>query len=334
LLSGVPANFGSMTESFDASLTRLRQARSNVVAVAPERVVGDPASAQQYLDTVLPAPPAVEAHARSSQSQQLASPAARLATAAAGQVPGLANDALAGKKVRIDLAPKAALAAVLALLTLGGGVAAAYAWTGVHSQRLPSTVIELADPVQGGASVGALPTPADALPTPADAPDATSPDEGSPAERAVAELVVHVAGAVVTPGIVTVPEGARVADALSLAGGATTDGEVDALNLARVLVDGEKIYVPKAGEVAPIDIALQSGSQLPAASSPVQQAQINLNTADANGLQQLPGVGPAIAERIIKWRQNNGEFRSVSELQEVKGIGPTIMANIAGLVTV
>lgn len=142
--------------------------------------------------------------------------------------------------------------------------------------------------------------------------------------------IVHVTGEVVAPGLYELPPGARVADAIAAAGGMTIQADEAALNLAAPAVDGTQIYVLALGEAAP------AGAPAPASGTGEGSGSglINLNTADAAALQELPGIGPALAQRIIDFRQTNGPFASVADLDAVSGIGPTILANIDGLATV
>jgi competence protein ComEA len=145
-------------------------------------------------------------------------------------------------------------------------------------------------------------------------------------------VVVHVVGRVERPGVVTLPAGARVADALEAAGGASGDANLAAVNLARAVVDGEQVYVPAPGEALPPATAPGEGgggggggrSAAPGGGP----ALVDLNAADAATLETLPGVGPVIAERIVAWREENGPFTSVDELAEVSGIGPAMLATI------
>jgi len=135
-----------------------------------------------------------------------------------------------------------------------------------------------------------------------------------------AEIVVHVAGKVKRPGIVTLKPGARVNDAIAAAGGMTGKVDDTAINLARALVDGEQVLVgdpPTAG-----------------AAKPGAQVKINLNSADATALETLPGVGPVTAEAIISWRTSNGPFRSAEDLLEVKGIGPATLSQLRDRISV
>ena len=134
-------------------------------------------------------------------------------------------------------------------------------------------------------------------------------------------VIVHVSGAVRSPGVYTLDATARVVDAVDAAGGVTADAELHLLNLAALVVDGQQIRVPVEGEtVAPI--------------APVGSGPVDLNRADAIGLQELPGVGPATAEAIVAHREENGPFRSVDDLLDVPGIGPAKLAAIADAVVV
>ncbi len=155
------------------------------------------------------------------------------------------------------------------------------------------------------------------------------PDDGASVVEARVVLV-HVAGAVANPGVVELAEGARVLDAVARAGGAADDAELTAVNLARVVVDGEQIVVPRVGEVP----ATAPGPSAGGAASSGAAGLVNLNVADATTLETLPGVGPAIAARIIAWRDENGPFRSVDELLAVSGIGEKTLDGFRELVTV
>lgn len=172
------------------------------------------------------------------------------------------------------------------------------------------------------------------VPSPPVAAAAPSPAPGGAGGTAApsASVVVHVVGRVDRPGVVRLPAGARVADALEAVGGASGDADLAAVNLARTVVDGEQVYVPAPGE-APRPAAAPeggddgggtSGQTAPGSGS----ERVDLNAADAATLESLPGVGPVIAERIVTWREENGPFTSVDELAEVSGVGPAILATI------
>lgn len=143
------------------------------------------------------------------------------------------------------------------------------------------------------------------------------------------QIFVHVLGAVKTPGVYQLSADSRVIDAITAAGGASEEAELASVNLARTLSDGEQLIVLRVGEDPPANSA--GGSGTGGAGSP---AKINLNQADSQQLQELPGVGPATAERIINWRQSNGNFASVDELIAVPGIGPKTLAEIREHATV
>ena len=139
----------------------------------------------------------------------------------------------------------------------------------------------------------------------------TAAIESAPAARM---LVVDVVGAVRSPGVVELPAGSRVMDAVSAAGG-LRKGAIAGVNLARPLVDGEQIVVGAAA------VAVGGG-------------KVNLNLASASDLEELPGIGPVLAERIVDYRESHGPFRSVAELDAVSGVGPAVLANLRELVSV
>jgi competence protein ComEA len=131
-----------------------------------------------------------------------------------------------------------------------------------------------------------------------------------------ATVTVHVAGAVTEAGVYDLPAGARVADAIDAAGGTVEGADTDAVNLARVVADGEQIRVPVAGEPS------------------VGDGLININTADAATLERLPGVGPVLAQRIVTHREDHGPFASVDGLDDVSGVGPSVLEQIRAAATV
>ena len=146
----------------------------------------------------------------------------------------------------------------------------------------------------------------------------------APAVSGNADLYVHVSGAVRTPGLYVLPAGARVVDAIAAAGGFAEGADRSAVNLARTLDDGEQLPVPREGERPP------AGAVAPAPAD----ALVDLNSADAAQLETLPRIGPALAERIIAWRDDNGGFTSVEDLLAVPGIGDTMLESLRDLVTV
>jgi competence protein ComEA len=162
--------------------------------------------------------------------------------------------------------------------------------------------------------------------TPTNSASASAGATPGTAPKPTDDLVIDVVGKVRKPGIVTVPKGSRVFDAIEAAGG--LKGKIDAgsVNLARVLTDGEQILIGTTPASVP-------GG--PAGAAPgAPPAKINLNTATAEQLDTLPGVGPVTAQAILSWREENGRFTSVDDLLDVKGIGDATLADLRNLVTV
>ncbi len=139
-----------------------------------------------------------------------------------------------------------------------------------------------------------------------------------------ANICVYVCGKVANPGVYMLEDGSRVVDAITVAGGATKEANLKAINLAQELSDGMMINVPdeNSPDLTNEQLMVQSGSKL------------NINTANAQQLQELPGIGPSLAERIIKYRQENGKFNSVEELLNISGIGEKKLEEIRELVDV
>jgi competence protein ComEA len=142
-----------------------------------------------------------------------------------------------------------------------------------------------------------------------------------------AALMVHVAGAVVEPGVYELAGNARVRDAIVAAGGPTDSADWNALNLAAAVSDGVRVYVPEIGEIVP---PTSGGAPAPAAD---ETSPVNVNVATATELESLPGVGPATATAIITERERNGPFLGVDDLDRVPGIGPAKLDAIRDLVT-
>jgi competence protein ComEA len=151
-----------------------------------------------------------------------------------------------------------------------------------------------------------------------------------------AKITVHISGAVAFPGVYQLDEGSRVNDAVVAAGGQNVDAAADSVNLARILSDGEHVHIPSQAEVEAGEHPAEYSSAQDAASSTAAPADalININSADAATLETLPGIGPAMAQRIISYRQTYGPFASIEELQLVSGIGEKRYADLKDKVCV
>ncbi len=159
----------------------------------------------------------------------------------------------------------------------------------------------------------------------------------SPTPRATATtamLIVDLRGAVAKPGVYTLPAGSRVQDVLSQAGGALSNAETRPLNLARKLNDGEQLYVPTIGEATPTTAPVAAPARSGAASVTIPSGKININTASVTELDALPGIGPAMGQRIIDYRNQNGSFETIEDLKKVRGIGDKSFEELKDLVTV
>jgi len=178
--------------------------------------------------------------------------------------------------------------------------------------------------------------------TPADGSGEALRLDPSPSPSVGPDVVVHVLGAVARAGVVTVRPGSRVSDAIERAGGAAQDADLARLNLARVVEDGERLYVPRAGEDeipealgpslggsaagsggAPAGAGSGGGASAGASSGGGDGSAgvVDLNAADQAALETLPGIGPALAGRILAWRDEHGRFSAVEDLLDVSGIG-------------
>ncbi|MDP9309466.1 MAG: ComEA family DNA-binding protein [Chloroflexota bacterium] len=159
---------------------------------------------------------------------------------------------------------------------------------------------------------------ASALPAPDVQPAAVSP-------TAAPEVAVDVIGAVQQPGVYYLPSKARVADVIAAAGGLAPTAARDQINLAAPIIDGTQIRVPHVGEAAEATVAAPSAEG---------NGLIDINTADAATLEALPGIGPATAQAIIDERIRNGSFKQIEDVQNVKGIGPSLFAQLKAHITV
>lgn len=149
------------------------------------------------------------------------------------------------------------------------------------------------------------------------------------------KIVIHITGQVKNPGLVYLDEGARIADAIKEAGGSTKDAALDKVNLAYILEDGQKIYIPNKNEkISEIQyIITDSGENVLKDTGKESNVKggikkVNINSANQEELETLPGVGPALAVRIIEYRNSNGKFEKIEDVQNVKGIGDSKFTNI------
>lgn len=150
------------------------------------------------------------------------------------------------------------------------------------------------------------------------APVATGPSASASVGERTDDVVVYVSGAVASPGVLTLPASSRVIDAITAAGGATPEADLESINLARILVDGEQIRVAVVGDSPPA--SPEAGT--------AAGACIRLATATEAELQTLPGIGPSLAQRIISYRATHPRLSTVEELDDVPGIGPSLIEKI------
>ena len=220
-----------------------------------------------------------------------------------------AGKLLEHKAVVVAMLVVIAMASGLAMATLGGES------DGVTFER-DATSVERADTGSAGAS------------------DDGDPSSDSKKAIAASEVYVDVDGAVVTPGVCRLREGARVAQAIDAAGGLTPEADVAGLNRASKVVDGQKIYVPHVGEQQTVDVVAGSGPGEASAGASVASDLVNINTANASELQTLSGIGPSMAQSIIDERTQNGPFTSIDDLMRVSGIGEKKFAKIKDCICV
>lgn len=153
-----------------------------------------------------------------------------------------------------------------------------------------------------------------------------------------APILIHVAGAVRQPGLYELPPKARVRDALQAAGGALPSADESALNLAALVEDGQKLLIPERSLAATTPAPNHSPTPGTSPGAPAAPANssgpIDLNTASVEELDSLPGIGPAMAARILAYRQEHGGFKTIEEIQEVSGIGPATFEKLKDLITI
>lgn len=153
------------------------------------------------------------------------------------------------------------------------------------------------------------------------------------------KIIVHITGEVKNTGILVLKEEARIADAIESAGGATEEADLNKINLAYTLKDGQKIYIPNKEDEENIayitegsgnNVSVENGDE----SEMKEKIKMNINTASQAELEELPGIGEAIASRIIEYREENGTFNKIEDLLNVKGIGDAKFAEIKEYVVV
>lgn len=161
-------------------------------------------------------------------------------------------------------------------------------------------------------------------------------DTNSIVEEEIPKIAIHIIGEVKNEGLIYLPEGSRVADAIQEAGGETKEADLSQVNLAYELQDGQKLYIPNKNEKIEVYIINENGNN-GVESEELEEGgkkKVNINTATQNELDELPGIGPAIAQRIIEYREENGNFQKIEDLQNVKGIGDAKYEEIKESVTV
>lgn len=167
--------------------------------------------------------------------------------------------------------------------------------------------------------------------------DGNDIDNTNQVTEEVVEIAVHITGEVKKQGLIYLKEGSRVADAIEKAGGETKNADLSQINLAYVLQDGQKIYVPNKNEKISQYITGNSGNNGTEENNNInskEDKKVNINTANQSELDSLPGIGPSIAQKIIDYREENGNFKTIEELQNVKGIGDAKYEEIKDRVTV
>ena len=217
---------------------------------------------------------------------------------------------------RPGLAVACVLVAALALGACGLGVFQAWSDDGIVIARSDEEEREAED--EGGADAD-------------DGGEVAAEEAETEAESEEDTVVVDVSGAVVNPCVVELPAGSRVQDAIEAAGGLTEDADISSLNRATVLTDGQKVHVPAVGEEVEEE---DTSSAASTDSSSTSSALVNINTADADELDTLPGIGPVLAQAIIDDREANGSFTSIEDIMRVSGIGEAKYANIKDLICV
>lgn len=203
----------------------------------------------------------------------------------------------APRRLRLSIGAAVVLALVVLSVAVGLGI--------LRGQAAPVETVSIGDESIGDESTGATAAAGAAAPG--------------------GELYVHVLGAVEKPGLYVLAIDARIVDALAAAGGTTEEADLAAINLARIVTDGEQVVVPVVGATVPEP---GSGTAPGSRSTAPGDDRIDLNSADQAALETLPRIGPALAERIISWRDENGRFQTVDDLLAVPGIGEKLLEGL------
>lgn len=223
---------------------------------------------------------------------------------------------------RAVVTPRVAMAACIVIAVLALGVIAAVVWPSTPQVEMPA--------VQDAAVAGTTPETPE---TSAEMPG--GPGQETNAQAQAGPLIVSVVGLVVNPGVVEVPVGARVVEAIERAGGLLPEANPASVNLAAPLVDGQQIVVGTEALPAGTAEGGSGGADGAGVGGPEGVGgKININTATATQLEELPGIGPATATKIIDFREKNGPFASIDALEEVPGIGPAKVEALRDAATV
>lgn len=164
-------------------------------------------------------------------------------------------------------------------------------------------------------------------------------EEKDEKEEEPKEIVIHISGAVQNEGIVKLEEGGRIADAIEVAGGMTTEADLTSVNLAYLLKDGQKIYIPKISDTEeeipvnnaiPVNVIVGNGTE----ESSNSNAKVNINTATVSELTKISGVGEKTAMKIVEHRETNGKFKTIEDIKSVSGIGDAKYESIKDYISV
>ncbi|GAB3593851.1 hypothetical protein GCM10027446_16700 [Angustibacter peucedani] len=241
------------------------------------------------------------------------------------------DDAAVRVAVRTGVSPRAVVGLLVVALAVAGVLGVRVLLARSRSAPVPMAPAGVQTPL----------VPVAAVPSASVTATATTASAAGARATAAAPLVVHVVGRVRHAGVVRLPPGSRVEDAVEAAGGAAPGADLAAVNLARLVVDGEQVVVPRPGEPAvaaagPAAPAGGAAASSSAGGTPGGAAGevVDLNTATTDQLDVLPGVGPVLAGRIVEWRTTHGRFSTVDELSEVSGIGDKAMERLRPLVRV